>query len=235
MFGELIGAVGRAVWDGDGASGPRAAHRARAGTRHADRRRAARRAGAARLPRRGRACISSRRARCCGPSNGRPCKARRSRSPGTRSSATCRTARRSSVANEFFDALPIRQYVRTERGWCERLVGLGRRRPGLRPCRRAGPRLDAPAPAGTVLEVPAAGIALDAALADRLVAAGGAALIVDYGAARGGARRHPAGGARATPSPTRSLEPGEADLTAHVDFGALARPPGGEAPRCTGR
>ena len=28
------------------------------------------------------------------------------------------------IANEFLDALPIRQFVATERGWCERLVGL---------------------------------------------------------------------------------------------------------------
>ena len=39
------------------------------------------------------------------------------------------------VANEFFDALPIRQFVATERGWCERLVGLEGQRLifGLRP------------------------------------------------------------------------------------------------------
>jgi len=26
------------------------------------------------------------------------------------------------IANEFFDALPVRQFVQTERGWCERMV-----------------------------------------------------------------------------------------------------------------
>ena len=29
------------------------------------------------------------------------------------------------IANEFFDALPVRQLVRTEAGWRERMVGLG--------------------------------------------------------------------------------------------------------------
>jgi SAM-dependent MidA family methyltransferase len=127
-----------------------------------------------------------------------------------------------AVANEFFDALPIRQYVRTERGWCERLVGSDGK--GLVFGLSAEPDrgLDAPAPAGTVLEVPAAGLALTERLADRLVAAGGAALIVDYGAARGGrgdTLQAVKGHAFADPL----LEPGEADLTAHVDFGALAR------------
>ena len=37
------------------------------------------------------------------------------------------------IANEFFDALPIRQYVKTERGWCERMVVVQRRRTGFRP------------------------------------------------------------------------------------------------------
>jgi NADH dehydrogenase [ubiquinone] 1 alpha subcomplex assembly factor 7 len=125
------------------------------------------------------------------------------------------------IANEFLDALPIRQYVRTKRGWCERLVGLSE--DGLSFGLAGEPErgLNAPAPAGTVLEIPAAGIALMRRLAGRLVASGGAALVVDYGAARDGrgdTLQAVKGHAFADPLG----EPGEADLTAHVDFAALA-------------
>jgi SAM-dependent MidA family methyltransferase len=125
------------------------------------------------------------------------------------------------VANEFFDALPIRQFVGTERGWCERLVGLseGGLALGLAP----EPARDVPLPVrpGATLEWPAAGVALIGTLAARLAAQGGAALIIDYGHARSGfgdtlqaVRAH----AYADPL----ADPGEADLTAHVDFAMLA-------------
>ena len=125
------------------------------------------------------------------------------------------------VANEFFDALPIRQFVGTERGWCERLVGLseGGLAFGLAP----EPARDVPLPVrpGATLEWPAAGVALIGTLAARLAAQGGAALIIDYGHARSGfgdtlqaVRAH----AYADPL----ADPGEADLTAHVDFAMLA-------------
>jgi SAM-dependent MidA family methyltransferase len=126
------------------------------------------------------------------------------------------------VANEFFDALPIRQFVRTEGAWRERVVGLdaaGQLSFGI------GPGLFAEAPAapeGAVLEVAPAGEALAGEIAGRIAADGGAALIVDYGYATGGlgetlqaVRRH------AFVDPLAA--PGEADLTAHVDFAALAR------------
>ena len=63
------------------------------------------------------------------------------------------------IANEFFDALPIRQFVATERGWCERLVGLqdGRLAFGL----RAEPQaLGRPPRVGDLLELPEAAVAL---------------------------------------------------------------------------
>lgn len=125
------------------------------------------------------------------------------------------------VANEFFDALPIRQFVGTERGWCERLVGLseGGLAFGLAP----EPARDVPLPVspGATLEWPAAGVAVMDRLAARLVAQGGAALVIDYGHAKSGfsdtlqaVRDH----AYADPL----ADPGEADLTAHVDFALLA-------------
>ena len=132
-----------------------------------------------------------------------------------------------AIANEFFDALPIRQFVWLEDGWHERVVvrdgdGLAfatasrRPRPGELP-----PAAEAMAVAGATVEDCPAGRTIAAMLARRLVREGGAGLIVDYGydgPAVGDTlqamRRH-----RFVPV----LEaPGEADLTAHVDFTALA-------------
>ena len=134
------------------------------------------------------------------------------------------------IANEFFDVLPIHQFLRTRDGWRERLVVVdeaGRLSWGIGP---AGPALGLlgdrgpAAPEGTIAEVCPAGLALAAAVARRIVARGGAALIIDYGyqgssgdtlqAVRRHAR-HPA-----------LSEPGTADLTAQVDFTALARAAG---------
>lgn len=126
------------------------------------------------------------------------------------------------IANEFFDALPIRQFVATERGWCERLVGLDGDRLifGLRGEPESG--LPSPLRLGDILEWPAAAIAEAQALAERLTRNTGAALIIDYGywgPAFGdtlqAVQRH---------APVDPLaEPGEADLTTHVDFHRLAQ------------
>ncbi|WP_207620607.1 SAM-dependent methyltransferase, partial [Oharaeibacter diazotrophicus] len=78
------------------------------------------------------------------------------------------------------------------------------------------------APEGAVAEVNLAAEAIAARLAARIAAEGGALLAIDYGHAESGfgdtlqaVRRHAYADALAAP--------GEADLTAHVDFGALAR------------
>jgi SAM-dependent MidA family methyltransferase len=125
------------------------------------------------------------------------------------------------IANEFFDALPIRQLVGTERGWCERLVGLGEA--GLAFGLKPEPDRSVPVPVrpGAMLEWPAAGLALMQRLAGRIATQGGAALVIDYGHESSGfgdtlqaVRRH----AYADPL----ADPGEADLTTHVDFALLA-------------
>lgn len=131
-----------------------------------------------------------------------------------------------AVANEFFDALPIRQLVATGSGWRERRVAVENER--FVPL--AGPPMPAAAipehlraaPPGTLLETSPASLACIRRLAERLNRSGGAALIVDYGHDRLAAgetlqavRRHE----YADPW----LDPGEADLTAHVDFESLAR------------
>ncbi len=125
------------------------------------------------------------------------------------------------LANEFFDALPIRQLLRAGGAWRERLVGLREDRLvwGLGPPRPDGPA----APEGAVREVCPAGRAVAAEVGARLVAHGGAALIVDYGAeppATGGGDTLQALRAHAPADPLAA--PGDADLTAHVDFAALA-------------
>jgi NADH dehydrogenase [ubiquinone] 1 alpha subcomplex assembly factor 7 len=134
------------------------------------------------------------------------------------------------VANEFFDALPIRQFQRSEAGWRERMVALDetgeRFRWVLTPPSAAIESLLAPeqlgAATGAIAELSPAGRGLAAAIGARLAARPGAALIVDYGHDRSApgeslqaVKRH---------APADPLEdPGEGDLTAHVDFAALAR------------
>jgi len=124
------------------------------------------------------------------------------------------------VANEFFDALPIRQFIRLEGRWRERLIGIdgeGRLAFGLGPgFLDQGPE----APEGAIREVSPAGEALTAEIGRRIAAEGGAALIVDYGYLHGGPSetlQAVRGHAFTDPLAT----PGEADLTAHVDFAAL--------------
>ncbi|PVX28136.1 class I SAM-dependent methyltransferase [Sphingomonas pokkalii] len=128
------------------------------------------------------------------------------------------------VANEFFDALPIRQLVHTAQGWRERLVAcqdtlflpvIGDR--GFDAVIPPALRHAAP---GAILETSPACVALLRALAQRLRAQGGAALILDYGyegPAIGDTLQAVRGHAFANPFDA----PGEADLTAHVDFGTL--------------
>lgn len=122
------------------------------------------------------------------------------------------------LGNEFLDALPIRQFVRRGNAWAERFVREGS---FLEAPAEAAPPLPAEAPEGAVQEVSEAARALACALARRLAAAGGAALFLDYGAAAGGLgdtlqamARH----GRADPL----ASPGSVDLTAHVDFAAVA-------------
>jgi SAM-dependent MidA family methyltransferase len=136
------------------------------------------------------------------------------------------------VANEFFDALPVRQLVATKRGWHERLVA--HTEAGFVPV--PGPLIPAPlepAETGTVVETSPASLGIVRALAQRLVARGGAALIVDYGHARSGVGetlQAVSGHAYADPW----QEPGSRDLTAHVDFEALARAAAAEGVRVAG-
>ncbi len=130
------------------------------------------------------------------------------------------------VANEFLDALPIRQLVRGPDGWRERMIGLENDQFAFV---MGGQNMDPAVPVefrdaeeGAILETCPAAAAIMYEVAGRLVDQGGAALFIDYGhaklktgstfqAVRNHTKVHP------------FAAPGEADLTALVDFETLAR------------
>ncbi|MBP0443380.1 SAM-dependent methyltransferase [Roseomonas sp. SSH11] len=122
------------------------------------------------------------------------------------------------LANEFLDALPIRQFIRRGGAWMERFVADG--------AFAERPAPDAPLPdageEGEIREVNEPARTIAAALGARLAAQGGAALFIDYGPAESG----PGDSLQAIRNREAADplgDPGAADLTAHVDFAALAR------------
>ncbi|SFR13982.1 class I SAM-dependent methyltransferase [Poseidonocella sedimentorum] len=129
------------------------------------------------------------------------------------------------IANEFFDALPVRQFLRSGAGWCERLVGVsdGRLSWGLSPP-GPQPELDhrlAGSAEGDMVSWCPAGARIAAEIGRRITARGGAALIIDYGDWRATGDSLQAIHAREKAPPL--AHPGAADLTAHVSFEDLAR------------
>lgn len=122
------------------------------------------------------------------------------------------------LANEFFDALPIRQFVRTPAGWCERLVDADAEDRLLAIVSDRPTALPDDAPLGAIREIGAPGRALAGSIAARIARRGGAALIVDYG---GGAAGDTLQAVRRHRKEAPFDAPGEADLSAHVDFAAL--------------
>jgi NADH dehydrogenase [ubiquinone] 1 alpha subcomplex assembly factor 7 len=143
------------------------------------------------------------------------------------------------IANEFFDALPVHQAVKTRSGWHERMVGVGpdgRLAFALHPDPIPGfaaimPATVASAPAGGVYEWRSDHIAAE--VARRVAQDGGAALVIDYGhidSAPGETLQ--AVGRHGVADPL--ARPGEVDMTAHVDFAALARTAGAAGARVLG-
>lgn len=129
------------------------------------------------------------------------------------------------VANEFFDALPVRQFERAADGWHERIVVQAGDRfvPALAamPVDPLVPPALRAAPQDSIYETSPASTAIAAEIGARLRAHGGAALIVDYGHAGpviGDTLQAVRAHAFADPFAT----PGDVDLTCHVDFSALA-------------
>jgi SAM-dependent MidA family methyltransferase len=127
------------------------------------------------------------------------------------------------IGNEFLDALPVRQFVRMNGQWRERTVGLDSSGElAFDVAAAPEPYISADAPNGEILEVNPAGHRFMFQLGARLMKQGGAALLIDYG--------HLATGFGDTLQALRAHRyvdplavPGDCDLTAHVDFGAMAR------------
>ncbi|OKH88024.1 class I SAM-dependent methyltransferase [Thalassospira sp. TSL5-1] len=135
------------------------------------------------------------------------------------------------IANEFFDALPVRQFQFGKDGWRERLVAISAESGEL--CFTNGPlapmtdalvpvKLRPTAKVGDVFEASPMAISIANQIAHRINRDGGAALMIDYG--------HPHSAFGDTLQALRHHKyhpvlamPGDADLTTHVDFGALAR------------
>jgi len=131
------------------------------------------------------------------------------------------------LANEFFDALPVRQYVKTETGWRERMVVAKAEAlefalaPVPTPAAMI-PASRAAAPDGGVYEVSPAATALTEAIAQVVAEKGGGALFLDYGYGEEsgfGETLQAVGGHHFA---DLLAEPGEVDLSAHVDFTALS-------------
>jgi NADH dehydrogenase [ubiquinone] 1 alpha subcomplex assembly factor 7 len=129
------------------------------------------------------------------------------------------------IANEFFDALPIHQMVKGETAWHQRDVSvspnmiapvLGRVIPetvipeGLRS-----------AALGSIIETSPMSVRITGVLAERLAAQGGVGLIIDYGY-DGPAIGDTLQAVKAHQFANPFQNPGDQDLTAHVDFGTLS-------------
>ncbi|WP_323005992.1 class I SAM-dependent methyltransferase [Pseudorhodobacter sp.] len=129
------------------------------------------------------------------------------------------------IANEFFDALPIRQFTRHIDGWCETIVGVAQ---GALAKGYAAPlalpalahRLDDTKP-GDVVETRPEATPILARIGAQITAHGGAALIIDYGNWRSRGDTLQALRNHSFADPFAAA--GHADLTAHVDFEALAQ------------
>ena len=128
-----------------------------------------------------------------------------------------------AVGNEFLDALPIRQFVMARGGWHEKMVMAcgGALQFALAPTASHMDFLPKAAQANAVFEISPAARSIVAELANRIAKRDGVALIIDYGHAKAGfGDTFQAVKAHGYADPL--VEPGESDLTAHVDFSALA-------------
>jgi SAM-dependent MidA family methyltransferase len=131
------------------------------------------------------------------------------------------------IANEFFDALPVHQAVMCVDGWHERVIKIAddgslqyaHSRDPIPLFEQMLPRPLRSAPIGSVFEWRADQIALE--IGRRVVHSHGAALLIDYGHIKSAAGdTFQAVGRQAFANPLQSA--GMVDLTAHVDFQALA-------------
>lgn len=133
-----------------------------------------------------------------------------------------------AVSNEFFDALPVRQFEKSFQGWCERCVGFAESglvftlTPPDEALKLLIPQTMHDAPPNAVYEISPAAVNAMRDVAQHVARFGGASLALDYGFVQ------PDG--KPTLQAVRGhayadvlKDPGEADLTALVDFGMLGR------------
>jgi NADH dehydrogenase [ubiquinone] 1 alpha subcomplex assembly factor 7 len=128
------------------------------------------------------------------------------------------------VANEFFDALPVQQIMRTEDRWCQRMVGLigdtFTPQPGNAVPLAIIPETLSDAPVGSLIESCPDGVDIMRQLSQRIGEQGGAMLIIDYGY-EGPAIGETLQAVSAHDYSDPFAAPGEHDLSAHVDFSTL--------------
>jgi NADH dehydrogenase [ubiquinone] 1 alpha subcomplex assembly factor 7 len=130
------------------------------------------------------------------------------------------------IANEFFDALPIRQFVATHAGWRERVVARDRggkfsAMPGTRAVDQLVPTEFRNAPSPSIYETSPETAGMMYELAGRLANQGGVLLVIDYGYSLPGlGSTLQALKAHQFVDPFEN--PGDHDLTAHVNFLELA-------------
>jgi NADH dehydrogenase [ubiquinone] 1 alpha subcomplex assembly factor 7 len=127
------------------------------------------------------------------------------------------------IANEFFDALPIDQFVKTEAGWRRRCVAVDPVSNKLSFVVADSSAGEGPeAPLGAIREANPSSVALAGDIGGRLSQFGGAALIIDYGPAESAVGDSLQAVSRQQYHDVLQ-SPGEADITAHVDFQELGR------------
>ena len=133
------------------------------------------------------------------------------------------------VANEFLDALPVRQFVRKSGRWRERLVAVDAEgafrfvaAPLVTPFPEAVGGIADDLADGTLLELGPAREAVVEAIAARLAAQGGMALLIDYGSDAPVMLGDTFRGVRHHAAADPLTAPGEVDLSAHVDVRAIA-------------
>jgi SAM-dependent MidA family methyltransferase len=128
------------------------------------------------------------------------------------------------IANEFLDALPIRQFQNGPEGWRERLVGVHGDALAFGLSAPLPEVPDTPAfrqaPGDVLVEDNLPARMAAAEVARRIARHGGVAYWIDYGGWRSGGDTLQALRAQAPDDPL--AHPGQADLTAHVDFEPLA-------------
>ena len=144
------------------------------------------------------------------------------------------------IANEFFDALPIRQFIKQPTGWHERLIGFDSNNElifGLAQNNTQNFELRCPSPLegesvpegrergiknGSIFEISQTSCDVIITLSTHLKSNSGAALFIDYGHIKSGF-----GDTLQALKAHKTIDPlddiGEADITAHVDFERLAQ------------